>query len=172
MLQLPCSGACCCSMNRRGFLRGCGAAATVAAAASLNLRHGMAAETSSGDKVRVAAVFLSNIDVHEIWPYPGFDTAGRQKEVLTALASGCPDVIFVPVVVKKPTDVQQALSLKEDVDGYLVYVMTLDWSQVLALVTIGQLGKPTLVVDEFLGGSGAFLSGVTELRRGAYRWRQ
>ena len=35
--------------------------------------------------------------------------------------------------------------------------MTLDWAQVQSVAAIGQLRKPMLVVDEFLGGCGAFL---------------
>ena len=165
MSQFQCHEACCCcSMSRRNFLRGCGTAATLATAGAIYPLRSSRAEEKNPDKVRVAAVFLSNINIHEIWPYPGFDTESRQQQVLSALKEGCPNVDFVPVSVKQPSDVQQAMALKDQVDGYLIYEMTLDWSQVSALVTIAQAGKPTLVVDEFLGGSGAFLIGLSDLR--------
>ncbi len=165
MSDFSCHAGCCgCSMSRRSFLRGCGSAATLAAATVIYPRGQSRADDTGPGRVRVAAVFLSNIEIHEIWPYPGFDTQSRQQQVLAALSQGCPDVEFVPVVVKKPDDVQQAVALKDQVDGYLIYEMTLDWAQVSALVNIALVGKPTLVVDEFLGGSGAFLVGVADLR--------
>jgi hypothetical protein len=88
---------------------------------------------------------------------------GRRQEILARREEGCPEIEFVPVVVEKPADIQQAVALKDQVDGYLVYAMTLDWSQRGGLVQIGQLGKPTVVVDEFLGGSGVFLTGYSTL---------
>ena len=128
----------------------------------------LAAATVTGGerkkKPRVAAVFLQRMDTHEIWPYPEFDTAGRQVEVMTALAEGCPGVEFVPVTVDTGPDLKKALDMKEEVDGYLVYVMTLVWAQGPALVQIAQLGKPTLVADEFLGGSGAFLTSFSRVQ--------
>jgi hypothetical protein len=113
----------------------------------------------------VAAVFLSNINLREIWPYPGFDTAGRQDEVLRRLRDGCPGIEFLPLAVKGPEDVRRAVDLNHAVDGYLVYTMTLDWAHRQALIDIGQVGKPLLVADEFLGGSGVFLTGYSQLCR-------
>jgi hypothetical protein len=149
---------CCHAVDRRSFLKGA-AAATVGGLTSL----GGAAASDKDAKVRVAAVFLANIKIREIWPYPSFDTEGRQREVLALLQEGCPEIEFAPVTVESPTDVQKAIALKDQVDGYLVYAMTLDWSQRRALVQIGQLGKPTVVADEYLGGSGVFLTGYSEL---------
>jgi hypothetical protein len=83
------------------------------------------------------------------------------------LREGCADVEFVPVTVESPSDVPKAIALKDAVDGYLVYVMTLDWSHRKAIVDLGQLGKPMLLADEFLGGSGAFLTGNSALVSGA-----
>ena len=137
---------------------------TASAAAAFYPRTLAAAEKNDTAKVRVAAVFLSNISIREIWPYPGFDTQRRQQEVLAALNSGCPNIAFTAVTVTQPNDVQQAVALQDQVDGYFIYTMTLDWSQGSALDTIAQLGKPTLVADEFLGGSGLFLTRVSGLR--------
>ncbi len=149
------------AVDRRRFLQGIGAAAaaTVGGLAPLS---GAAAE-QTGKKVRVAAVFLSNVKIREIWPYPGFDTGGRQREILATLEEGCPAVEFIPVTVENPGDVQKAVALKDEVDGYLVYATTLDWSLGRPLMEVGQLGKPLLVADEFLGGSGLFLTGYSAL---------
>jgi hypothetical protein len=146
------------AVSRRSFLRSFGAAATIGPLAASSV-----AANETKKKPRVAAVFLQSMDTNEIWPYPQFDTNGRQAEVMAALTKGCPAVEFVPVTVESVPDVKKALDLKEKVDGYLVYVMTLVWSQGPAIVQIAQLGKPTLVVDEFLGGSGAFLTRYSEL---------
>ena len=65
------------------------------------LSHLSPAATASEDrKVRVAAVFLAQI--RNSWPYPGFDAAGRQNEILAALREGCPDVEFLPVTIHTP----------------------------------------------------------------------
>jgi hypothetical protein len=154
-----CSG-CCHGISRRTFVKGCGAAAAVAAS-RLTMPGTSAAE--QGGKVRVAAVFLANVNIREIWPHPQFDTKGRQEEVLNLLREGCPEIEFVPVTVVDPRDVQKAIALKDEVDGYLVYAMTLVWGFRRAIVEIGRLSKPMIVADEFLGGSGVFLTGYSEL---------
>ena len=60
---------------------------------------------------------------------------------------------------------QQAIALKDKVDGYLVYIISLKWDLQRSLSQIGRLGKPMLVADEFLGGSGVFLRGYSDLCR-------
>ena len=149
------------AVDRRRFLRGLGTAAAATVGGLASLSH--AAAEADEEKVRVAAVFLANINIREIWPYPGFDTGGRQREILALLKEGCPEVEFIPVTVEKPDDAAKAIGLKDEVDGYLVYAMTLDWSQGRYLSQISQLGKPLLVVDEFLGGSGLFLTRYSAL---------
>jgi hypothetical protein len=152
---------CCHGLHRRSFLKGCGAAA----AAGLLTPMAGAAEETTGRPVRVALVFLANSAEHEIWPYPGYDCAAREQEILKTLKEGCPQVEFVPVVVAHPADAQKATALKDTVDGYLVYTVTLNWGLSGALRQIGQLGKPMLVADEYLGGSGLFLCAIAGLRR-------
>ncbi len=152
---------CCHTVKRRRFLQGCGTAA-IAAAGTLTSRIAAAAAREERD-VRVATVFLSSMNTREIWPYPDFDTKGRQREVLASLRKGCPGIEFIPVTVEKPADAQKALGMKDDVDGYLVYTMTLVWGQRRTIDEIGKLGKPLLVADEFLGGSGVFLTGYSAL---------
>lgn len=146
--------------SRRGFLKGCGAAA---AAGLLGPVAGMASEKAG--KVRVALVFLANSAEREIWPYPGYDCAKREQEVIKALKEGCPGVEFVPVIVARTADVQKAIDLKDTVDGYLIYTLTLNWHLMGTLTQIAKLAKPTLVADEYLGGSGVFLCGFSSVRR-------
>jgi len=153
------------SLNRRGFLRGCGAAA---ASGLLAPALGMAEEPKAekaAENARVALVFLANSADREIWPYPGYDCAAREQEIIRLLREGCPGVDFVPVVVAHPGDLQKAVALNANVDGYLVYVVTLNWNLQGVMHPISKLGKPMLAADEYLGGSGAFLCGYSSLRR-------
>lgn len=169
-------------VDRRRFLRRCGAAALAAAGPWTSLaargaeeanekareearvareKHRVAPEDARAptEKVRVAAVFLAAMDTREIWPYPGFDTKARQREVLARLEEGCPELELVPVTIERADDLAKALALKDGVDGYLVYAMTLVWRHHGDIVEIAKLGKPLVVADEHLGGSGVFLTG-------------
>ena len=160
-----CCQASVCSLShptrRRGFLKTCASAVLFGALAPVT----RAGEEPSRPKVRVALVFLSNSADREIWPYPGFDTEKRHREILAALGAGCPGVEFVPVVVAAMADLPKAIALKENVDGYLVYCVTLAWQLTPCLSEIGKLGKPMLVANEFLGGCGMFLVGFAQMRR-------
>ena len=161
MCQQPgeaCCAGCGHAASRRTFLRGCGVAL---AAGALSARRGEAGAA----RPRIGLVFLSNSAEREIWPYPGFDCARRHKEIIALLEQGCPQVEFVPVVVPEPGQVTKATALKDSVDGYLVYMVTLNWGMMGLLGTIAGLGKPTLVADEFLGGCGSFLVGTSALTR-------
>jgi hypothetical protein len=156
-----CSG-CCRSISRRDFIKGCGAAVgTVSGLSSITSW----ADEPKGKKGRVATVFLSNINIREIWPYPGYDTNSRRGEVLKVLRDGYPEIEFIPLVAEHPGDMQKLDALKNEVDGYLIYIMTLDWGQGQVITDIGKQGKPMLLVDEFLGGSGTFLTRYSALRR-------
>ena len=124
---------------------------------------GSLAGESRGRSVRVGLVYLSREG--SSWPYPEFDIAAREKQVLRLLKEGCPEIEFVPVAVRNPEDVQKAIALNDRVDGYLVYTVTLTWHLQQAILTIGKLGKPMVVADEYVGGSGVFLVGYSALRR-------
>ena len=152
------------ALSRRGFLKGCGAAAAAGAMGPLAGTAGTAGEPKK-ERVRVALVFLANSAEHEIWPYPGYDCERREREIVKLLGEGCPEVEFVPVVVPLPGEVSKAIALKDKVDGYLIYTLTLNWGLTATLVQLARLGKPTLVADEYLGGSGVFLVGVGSLLR-------
>ena len=147
-------------ITRRGFIKGCG----LAVATTGWVVPGISSSDETKNKaVRVGLVFLSRSG--ESWPHPKFDVEAREKEIEKLLKRHCPGVEFVPVAVRSPGDVQKAVSMKDQVDGYLVYVVTLTWSLTGALTTIGRLGKPMVVADEYLGGSGVFLVGYSRLCR-------
>ena len=147
-------------MDRRHFLKGFGAAAATTLG---GLKSFTKAADDKTKGIRIGTVFLANINIREIWPYPGFDTKTRRKEILALLNKGCPQIEFVSITVEKTEDIQKAIALKDTVDGYLVYTMTLDWALRKPIIDIGNLGKPMIIADEFLGGSGVFLTGYSEL---------
>ena len=149
-------------VTRRGFVKGCGMAL---ATAGWVLSGTSPADEPKDKPVRVSLVFLSKPGAS--WPYPGFDVEAREKKILKLLREGCPGVEFVPVAVRSPGDVQKAVSMKDQVDGYLVYVVTLTWPLTGAITAIGKLGKPMVVADEYLGGSGVFMVGYSRLCREA-----
>ena len=148
------------AIDRRHFLKSFGVASATTLAGLTSLTRAVGGDTR---KIRVVTVFLANAKIREIWPYPDFDTKTRQREILALLNEGCSGIEFIPIMVEKPTDIQKAIALKDTVDGYLVYTMTLDWALRKPIVEIGNLGKPMVVADEFLGGSGVFLTGYSEL---------
>ena len=149
-------------ISRRGFIKGCG---TAVATVGWVLSGTSPADEPKDKPVRVGLVFLSKPG--SSWPHPEFDVEAREKEILKLLRDGCPRVEFVPVAVRSPGDVQKAVSMKNQVDGYLVYVVTLTWPLTGAITAIGKLGKPMVVADEYLGGSGVFLVGYSRLCRGS-----
>ncbi len=146
--------------TRRSFLACAGGGAAGALCPAL----GISAQAHP-QKVRVGLVFLSNNRARDSWPYPGFPCEKRHREIIRALSEGCPEVAFVPVVVSEPKDVPKALSLRDKVQGYLIYTVTLHWSLTGPLTQLGSTGKPTLIANEFLGGCGVFLGGLSRLLR-------
>lgn len=149
-------------LSRRHFLKGLTAMAVTAGVCK---GIGAAAPAETSGRVRVALVFLGDGKERESWPYPGYDTDARGREIMALLRQRCRGVEFIPVTVAVPGDAPKALELKEQVDGYLAYVMTLNWNLGGALAEIGKLGKPLLLADEFLGGCGLFLCSGAALHR-------
>ena len=155
------NGSCACchhAVSRRRFLRGLGATAAITGGLRF---EAIAAENDQTSKVRVATVFLAN--PKHSWPYPGFDTEARQKEILGALREGCPQIEFIPVSISTPEESDKALALNDRIDGYLVYAVTLGWALHKSLLEIARLGKPMIFADEYIGGSGLFLTGYGAL---------
>ncbi|MHC4181581.1 MAG: twin-arginine translocation signal domain-containing protein [Planctomycetota bacterium] len=153
-------GGCCHGISRRDFVKGLGAA--VGTAGGLAAAPSLAGEPKARP-VRVGLVYLSKEG--SSWPHPKFDVHRREQEILRLLKEGCPGVEFVPVAVRNPGDVQEAVALQDRVDGYLIYCLTLTWNLTAAIGTVGKLGKPTVVADEYLGGSGMFMVGYSGLCR-------
>jgi hypothetical protein len=120
-------------------------------------------EDSKDKPVRVCLVFLSKPG--SAWPFPQFDAEAREGQILKLLRQSCPGVEFVPVAVRSPSDAQKVMSMKDDVEGYLFYVVTLTWPLTSVITKMKKLGKPMVVVDEFLGGSGVFLVDYSKLVR-------
>ena len=157
--RCACHG-CHAAINRRHILKSFGVAAATALGGLTSFAR------AADDKkrgIRIATVFLANTKIREIWPYPGFDAKARQQEILALLNEGCPEIEFMPITVENPKDIQKAVAQKDTVDGYLVYAMTLDWAFRKPIIEIGGVGKPMVLADEFLGGSGVFLTGYSEL---------
>ena len=63
------------------------------------------------------------------------------------------------------TATARALKLRDQADGHQVYVVILSWALAGSLAAIGELNKPTVVAEGFLGGSGTFLTSVPPLVR-------
>lgn len=147
-------------ITRRSFVKGCG----MVLATGAWITSGMSLAEGRKDKpVRIGLVFLSS--PRESWPHPEFDIEARESEVLKLLSRGCGGVEFMPVAVRSPDDVSKATLMKDHLDGYLVYAVTLTWPLTGAITAIGKLGKPMVVADEYLGGSGVFLVGYSQLCR-------
>jgi len=147
-------------IDRRSFFKGCGA---VLATTSWAISETSSADDSKAQPVRVGLVFLSRSGAS--WPHPKFDVKARENDILKLLKKDCPTVEFVPIAVSSSEEVQKAVSMKNHVQGYLVYTTTLTWSLTGAITAIGKLGKPMIVADEYLGGSGVFLIGYSRLCR-------
>jgi hypothetical protein len=158
--SVACAG-CGHAISRRGFLGRSGAAAL--AAGTLGASAAWAEEPAK--QAKVAMVFVGDSRGTEIWPYPGYDCETRRQEILKALREGCPQVEFEPVLVNTQADFAKVAAMKDSVDGFLVYTLCLQWGLTGSVVQIGKLGKPTLVADEYLGGSGVFLIAASGLHR-------
>jgi hypothetical protein len=146
------------TISRRDFIKRAGVALATAGGLGSAAAHPGEPE---GRRVRVGLVFLSKNG--SSWPFPKYDAEAREKEIQGLLKEGCPGIEFVPVAIRSPGDVQKAVALKDRVDGYLVYCVTLTWNLLGTIATIGNLSKPMVLADEFLGGSGVFLLGYTRL---------
>ena len=152
----PCSG-CCHSITRRRFVTGC-AAALAAGGVSATARAAPATEGAAKAKVRVAVVFTTT-GGREVWPYWKYDVPGRAKQVVNALAAGCPGVEFVPFVCGGPGDIAKIVAQKDSFDGFLIHFTMLCGVGRQAIGMLAPLDKPILLANDVLGGGMDFLSG-------------
>lgn len=150
--------------SRRRFLAGCAACAGCAAGGALLGPSLLQAAQAAGAKPKVRLVFCETRNDGPIWPNVGYDFDARRKQVIDALANGCPDVEFlITKVMDKPEDAVEVLKGDAEVDGYLVCVQGLGWRN-----DLGKLcgtGKPTLVADNLFGGSGLFLTQMPHIMK-------
>ncbi|MGB9623586.1 MAG: twin-arginine translocation signal domain-containing protein [Phycisphaerae bacterium] len=151
-----------CGLNRRSFLKRCMACA--AGGAGLLAHPTSRADTVEPGRPKVRLVFSEVPMPQPTWPYTGFDFEPRKREVVEMLRKGCPNVAFLPVTIKTPEEASKVAADNKDIDGYLLYFMSL-WNT--NLMPIPSTGRPTLMVDYLFGGSGEFLMTYAAARRRA-----
>jgi len=149
------------SINRRRFVSRCAACMACGAASLLGATPSWAAAPAS-KKPKVRLVFCETSNDKPIWPNIGYDFDARRKKVLDLLRKQCPDLDFFPVqLMDDPKQVNDVLQHDVAVDGYLVCVQGLGWSNDIAKLCA--TGKPTLLVDNLFGGSGHFLNQMAKI---------
>lgn len=118
------------------------------------------ASARAGTKVRL--VFCETPNDQPIWPNVGYDFAARRNHITEILARECRDVEFLAVsLMNDPKQAEEVLKQDAEVDGYLVCVQGLGWSN--DIVKLCATGKPTLLVDNLFGGSGLFLRDIARI---------
>lgn len=156
------SGCAPCGINRRRFLAGCAACVgSISGSALLAPCFGRTPK-SLGRRPKIRLVFCETKNDKPIWPNIGYDFDARRKQLLGVLNQGCSEVEFLPVtLMDKPEQAGEVLQDDAAVDGYLVCVQGLGWSN--DIVRLCHTGKPTLLVDNLFGGSGLFLTRLLEI---------
>lgn len=148
------SGCACCAMSRRSFIKGC---ATCAGAMMIS-SPGSVAASAGPNKKRVRVLYALHADVQPgpDWPNVGFNFVPVMKEMTSALASGNPDIEFIPSSVPGPEQAKAILQSDKtaNIDGYIVMQMNC-WNRVVQ--TMLESGKPVLYADFLYAGSGGFL---------------
>ena len=152
------------SCSRRRFLSHCAACAGCVAGGALVGPGAARGGESAGAKPKIRLVFCETTNDKPIWPNIGYDFDTRRKQVLDALAKGCPNVEFlVTKVMDKPEDAAEVLKGDAEVAGYLVCLQGLGWRN--DAVKLCATGKPTLLVDNLFGGSGLFLTCLPQIMK-------
>jgi hypothetical protein len=115
-------------------------------------------------KARVRLVFVHPDPKIEGWPYQGFDYASRKKMLLGRLERGCPDVEFLPVSMTWVEEAEKMLAADagQEIDGYAVYLLGIPSN---ASRAIAMSGRPTVLIDDLFGGTGAFLGHYPAARK-------
>ena len=148
------SGCACCSISRRNFLARC---ASCVGAMVIPMAGGIAVAAGPKKKrVRVLYSLHAEVQPRPDWPNVGFDFRPVMERMTGALATGCPDVEFIPTMA---TGAEQAKEILEkdkaaNIDGYVVMQMNC-WNRVVQ--TMVTSGKPVLYADFLYAGSGGFL---------------
>ena len=147
-------------LNRRRFLGGCAAAAACSACSSICGAAALPAAPAARAKVRL--VFSYPPKPIEGWPYKDYDHQGRSQELAARLRAACPEIDFVNAPVPNAEAGKQVLAADQDVDGYIVFLTGIPSS---AHQPFAYSGRPTVLVDDLYGGTGAFLGTYPEARR-------
>ncbi len=144
--------------SRRQFIsRFAACACCTAGGALLGFHPARAAAAQTSGKPKIRVVFCEAANDQPIWPNIGYDFEARRKHVLNVLTQGCPKLEWMPAVVRDdPKQAEEVLKSDSEVQGYLVCVQGLGWSNDIAKLCA--TGKATLLVDNLFGGSGHFLS--------------
>lgn len=149
--------------SRRSFLRTCaGCAAWLAGGCA-----GAAAASSEllpKEKARVRLVFVHPDPKIEGWPYQGYDYESRKKMILGRLERGCPEIELSPVTMTWVEEAEKMLADDDGkgIDGYAVYILGIPSN---ASRAIAMSGKPTVLIDDLYGGTGAFLGHYPAARK-------
>lgn len=146
-------------LNRRRFLGGCAAAAACTACPAI---CSAAAPAWPPAKARVRLVFSYPAKPIEGWPYRGYDHQGRANEIAARLRQACPDIDFVTAAVADEAAGKEVLAADRDIDGYIVVITGIPSSAFRPFLTSG---RPTVLVDDLYGGTGAFLGAYGPARR-------
>ena len=146
-------------LNRRRFLGGCAAAAACGACPAI---CGAAAPAWPAAKAKIRLVFSSPARPIEGWPYKDYDHQGRAREITARLRQECPEIEFVTGAVADEAAGKQILAADRDIDGYMVVITGIPSS---AFRPFAFSGRPTVLVDDLYGGTGAFLGAYGPARR-------
>ena len=91
----------------------------------------------------------------EGWPYKTYDHAGRKAELTSRLRAACPEVEFVTADIPDAEAATRTLASDQGIDGYVVWITGIPSS---AHRPFAYSGRPTVLVDDLYGGTGAFLN--------------
>ena len=152
-------------MNRRRFLAAGGAAACACSlGVSFGAKAALAAEKSTGKKLRIRVIYAMHAPVQPQpdWPNVGYDFRPVMQKWNSQFSTAFPAIEFLPATA---TGKEQAKAIidkgaADKIDGYIVCQMN---SRNKVMETVVKTGKPILYVDFLYGGSGRFLIQVANL---------
>jgi len=147
---LPMAGLGCCGLSRRKFLAGCAACAAGAAGAAAWPSRAGGAEADR--KLRIRLAFCHTTPDKILWPNIGYDYEGRGKQLQAQLAPLCPEAELLPVRVLTKADADKVVAEDKDVDGYLVYVLSMGSGAPPLTDALGKAGRPMVVVEDHYAG--------------------
>ena len=136
-------------LTRRQFASGC-AACLACGATSLLSKTPARAAPSAPSKPKIRLVFCETPNNQPIWPNIGYDFDGPpQTDHASVLTRQCPEVEFLAArLMNDPKQADEVLKGDAEVDGYLVCVQGLGWSN--DIVKLCATGKPTLAGGQSL----------------------